>query len=427
MKAMKINPHLEAMKMLDEAIALSTRPASDFEFLRQAEREICVRLNFQRDDGRWTQALGYRVQHSSDLGPYKGGLRYHPEVEIEELRALAFWMSLKTAILGLPLGGGKGGIAVDPSLYSASELARLTRAFVEAIHLDIGPDRDIPAPDVNTNAQTMAVFADAYGKLNAAYEPAVVTGKPLAIGGSLGRHEATGLGVISALKSALATAGRSIEGCRIIVQGTGNVGAIAALEALRLGAMIVGVSNTTGSFYAPEGISPELLKLLLESAAAGASVQLAVLEGAGAKRLSTPEFLSQAADVLIPAALENQIDLDVADVLQADFVIEGANGPCTQEADRRLFERGVVVVPDVLANAGGVLVSYYEWVQNRQRDVWSRDLVLERMAAKLESAYQDLLEIQASYEKKGQKIRLREAAYLSAIHRIVEAHELRLG
>jgi len=348
--------------------------------LCEAEHHVTVPIEL--DNGDVAVFSGYRIQHNSARGPMKGGLRFHPSVDADDVRALASLMTWKTAVVNIPYGGAKGGVACDPATLSAGELERLTRKFTQRIGSEIGPQRDIPAPDVNTNAQVMAWIMDEYSRMHG-YSPAVVTGKPLELQGSAGREAATGRGVVHVVEQALADAGRSIDGATIAVQGFGNVGAHVALLAHRLGARIVAVSDASGGVRHPDGL--DVPRLFTEFAVPRRD--LAGYEDDGVRALSQEELLTEDVDVLVPAALGGVLDEQVAKDLRARMVVEAANGPTVPEADALLADRGIPVLPDILANAGGVTVSYFEWAQNIQSMRWTEDDVNRRLAQVMLDSY----------------------------------------
>ncbi|MDR2553621.1 MAG: Glu/Leu/Phe/Val dehydrogenase [Treponema sp.] len=337
---------------------------NDYEAVKYPERELKVAVPIKMDNGRIRIFEGYRVQHSSSRGPCKGGIRYHPEVDIDEVKALAAWMSLKCAVVDIPYGGAKGAVKVDPAELSRGELERLTRRFTAMILPLIGPEKDIPAPDINTNAEIMGWIMDTYSMFKGYSVPGVVTGKPLDIGGSLGRQEATGRGV--SIITAEALRYLHIEGKNIAIQGMGNVGSVTAKLLHEAGCRIIAVSDVSGGCYNKEGIDVEgILRHL-----ASRSKTLEGYSEPGMETISNEELLSLGCDVLIPCALQNQITAQNAGGVRARLIVEGANGPTTVEADSILAEKGIPVIPDILANAGGVVVSYFEWVQNIQNLMW---------------------------------------------------------
>ncbi len=384
--------------------------------IRTPFREMKVEVPLYRDDGSFTTFIGYRVQHNGARGPFKGGIRFSPHVGEQEVKALAETMTYKTALVDIPFGGGKGGVNVDPRDLTQRELEHVTRRYVSRIHLILGPNRDVPAPDMGTNAQTMAWIVDQYGRQHG-YSPAVVTGKPLELGGSPGRAQATGRGVmLIALAAARDHLGKAPADLRVAVQGFGNVGMNAALLLAEAGATVVAVSDHTGGFHNPGGLDvAELAAYVTRDDGDG------TLAGyPGAEPVGADDFMGVDCDVLIPAAIEGAIHKDNVASVQARLVVEGANLPVTPEADRQLDERGVLVVPDILANAGGVIVSYFEWSQNFQQYRWSEADVNERLERILLKAYHDV-----AAKMKALDASMREAAFALAIGRVVSAEELR--
>jgi glutamate dehydrogenase (NAD(P)+) len=407
--------HFEnALQYFTDAARIMDIPRGVEKLLVTPERQLKVEIAIELDNGAVEVFTGYRVQHNGARGPFKGGIRYHPLADDDEVNALASLMTWKTAVVGIPFGGGKGGVAVDPRRLSPGELQRLTRKFVDQIHFLIGPNLDIPAPDVNTNAQTMAWIADQYSKYHG-FEPGVVTGKPIEIYGSQGREEATGRGVALCTRWALADLGRPLEGATVALQGFGNVGSWAARILAEWGARLVAVGDHGGYLKNPEGLDVEAL-----GAHVAASPERSVQGFPGADESSAEELFALGVDVLIPAALGGVITLPVAETVRARVVVEGANGPTTPDAHRRLVERGVVVVPDILANAGGVTVSYFEWVQNTQRFYWERDEVNLRLEKTLRKAYDQVNGIGSRH-----KLDLRTAAFILAIREVGKATTLR--
>jgi glutamate dehydrogenase (NAD(P)+) len=375
-------------------------------------RELRVELAIRLDDGSLGNFIGYRVQHDDSRGPYKGGLRYHHEVDIDEVRSLASLMTWKTAVVDIPFGGAKGGIHVDPTKLSERELERLTRRFVDQIHDFIGPHTDIPAPDVNTNAKVMGWFFDQY-TLHHGFSPGVVTGKPVSLHGSLGRESATGRGCLFAVREALAADGKKLQGTRFAVQGFGNVGSWFARLAHAQGAKIVAVSDVKGGIQAGDGL--DVVKLVEHVKATGSVVGFP-----GSKPISNDELLRTECDVLVPAALGHVIDEKVAKDVKAAYVLEAANGPCTLEGNDVLDQRGVVCLPDIWANAGGVTVSYFEWVQNLQQHRWSEEKVNEELERVMVAAHK---EIRATMARLG--CSMRTATFALAIERVKAATDLR--
>ena len=379
-------------------------------------RELQVQVAVRRDNGDLDVLTGYRVQHNGARGPYKGGIRYHPSANLDEVRALASLMTWKTALTDVPFGGAKGGVQVDPSQLSPNERERLTRRYTDQIGHVIGPTRDIPAPDMNTNAQTMSWILDQYGRKHG-HTTQIVTGKPIALGGSLGREEATGRGVVIAMDEAVRDAGfTNPEQVTVAVQGYGNVGSWTARLATERGYRVVAVSDVRGGIHSPSGIPlEELDRHLLESGS--------VVDLAGAQTITNEELLELDVDVLVPAALGEVITDANADRIRARLVIEAANHPTTPLADAILAERGVTVVPDILANAGGVTVSYFEWVQNNQELRWDLADVNRRLETRMQRAYRTCRDFRAAHEADG--VSLREAAFALALERVVEAASLR--
>jgi glutamate dehydrogenase (NAD(P)+) len=380
--------------------------------MRTSYREVRVQLPIRLSDGRIHVFSGFRVQHNGARGPYKGGIRYHPEVDLDEVRALAALMSWKTAIAGVPYGGAKGGIDVPARDLSQEELEKLTRSFIDKINHVIGPTRDIPAPDVNTNAQVMAWMMDEYGKLHG-HTPACVTGKPIPLGGSYGREAATGRGLVYCYREAAPQLGLTPPETRVAVQGFGNVGSWAARILQHLGCRIVAVSDHTGSIHSTAGIDCEDLVRHI-----GESGDLANYEKA--ERTTAEEFLATECEVFVPAALGGMIHADNADLINARVVLEGANSPTTPTADEILADRDVLVVPDVLANAGGVVVSYFEWVQNLQHFRWDEREVNDKLGTIMRRAFREV-----SARAQQDDVSLRTAAYEVGIERVVEAARTR--
>jgi glutamate dehydrogenase (NAD(P)+) len=375
-------------------------------------REVQVQIPIRQTDDRIHVYSGYRVQHNAARGPYKGGIRYHPDVDLDEVRALAALMSWKTAIVGVPFGGAKGGVNCDPEELTAAELQRLTRSFIDRIDKVLGPTRDIPAPDVNTNAQVMAWMMDEYGKLHG-HTPAIVTGKPISLGGSYGREAATGRGVIMCLAEAAPSLGISVQGARLVIQGFGNVGSWAARIAHEQGAAIVGVSDAFGAIHNEAGLDVDALH---DYVAGGGHLP----DFEGGEAIAPDELLGIECDVFIPAALGGMLHADNAHLLKARAIIEGANSPTTPKADAIFHEQGILVVPDVLANAGGVVVSYFEWVQNLQHFRWDESEVNEKLGKMMRQAYG---EVAARATADG--VSMRVAGFEVGIERVLEAGRTR--
>jgi glutamate dehydrogenase (NAD(P)+) len=380
--------------------------------LMTPKREVTVQVAFERDNGNIQTVLGYRVQHDNARGPMKGGLRYHPAVDLDEVRALASLMTWKTAVVDLPYGGAKGGIGIDPRTLSKRELERITRAFVDQIHEIVGPDSDIPAPDMGTNHEVMAWFRNQWEKYHG-FNPAVITGKPVEEYGSRGREEATGRGVGTLAVKMLKRLNRKPEQTRTAIQGFGNVGSHAAKYLHESAFPIVAVSDVTGAYVNPKGLNiPELLSYSLKNQGLLAGYQ-------GAERIDPDELLGLDVELLIPAALGDVINAKNVDQIKAKLIIEGANGPIDPEADAKLTERKVLVLPDILANAGGVTVSYFEWAQNRQHYKWTLDRVRQELDRTLSEAFESVWQ-----ESVSKNVSLRTAAFMLAIQRVKRASEL---
>jgi glutamate dehydrogenase (NAD(P)+) len=384
-----------------------------WKILTNPKRQIIVSCPIQMDNGEIEVFTGYRVQYNITLGPAKGGIRYHPEVSLDEVTALAAWMTWKCAVAHVPFGGGKGGVVCDPTRMSRRELEALTRRYVAEIIDSIGPEKDVPAPDVNTNDQVMAWVMDTYSMHVGHTSTAVVTGKPIEMGGSLGRREATGRGVMIVTREAAKHLGLNIQGATVAVQGFGNVGSVSADLLSKLGARIVAVTDWKGGVHNPAGLD---ITQMIEYAK-----QHKTIEGfPGGDAIENDQLFSLDVDVLVPAALENQITAENASTIKAKIVAEGANGPTTPEAHRQLHERGVFVIPDILANAGGVTTSYFEWVQDRHGYFWEEHEVNQRLEAKMMEAFHDVLQTSIKY-----KTDLRTAAYIVAISRVATVTRMR--
>ncbi len=398
-----------ALAQFERAVAHMNLDPDLIAYLREPRRELIVHFPVYLDDGRMQMFTGYRVHHSTVRGPTKGGIRYHPDVNLDEVRALAMWMTWKNALMNLPYGGAKGGVAVDPSQLSRNELRRLTRRFASEISVLISPEGDIPAPDVGTNPQVMAWIMDTYSVARGHATPAVVTGKPLSIGGSEGRTEATGIGVMMTAMAMMKKLGMKPEDTRVAVQGFGNVGSVAAKKMWEQGCKVVAVSDVRGGIYNDQGLN---ISSLLEHVQKTGSV----VDFPEGDPISNRETLTAPCDVLIPAALEGQIDDQVAPDVQARIIAEGANGPCTLEGEQILLAKGVEFVPDILCNAGGVLVSYFEWVQSLQSFFWAEEEILSRLERLMLEAFE-----QVWGASRQQQIDMRTAAYTIAIQRVVDA------
>ena len=397
----------EAAKIADVTPYIST-------ILSQPKNEIIVNFPVKMDDGSIRLFKGYRIQHNNLLGPYKGGIRYHESVTLDDVKALAAMMTWKCALMNLPLGGGKGGIKFNPSQVSRDELQRITRRFIHALGSNIGPETDIPAPDVGTDAKTMAWAMDTYmntvGQLSKQAVKGVVTGKPVASGGTLGREKATGQGVVHCITEWAEEKDFNLGGSTLIVQGFGNVGSHAAVILSKLGVSTIAVGDHTGYMYNPEGFNPHKLQDWVKK-------NRSIAGYPGGKPISREEFFRIKADLFIPAALEAQIGADEARDIQVRLVAEGANGPCTPEGEKILLDRGIDIIPDVLANAGGVTVSYYEWVQNKRSESWTLEEVDSRLEKAMKKAYREVVEM-----SRQKKCSLRVAAYAVALLRIAAAY-----
>ena len=381
--------------------------------LSHCNRETIVNFPVEMDDGSVEMFAGFRVHHNSGPGPTKGGIRFHQDVTLEEVKALAMWMTWKCAVVGLPYGGAKGGVRVNPKLLSMDELQNLTRRYTTEISHLIGPNQDIPAPDVNTNPQIMAWLMDTYSMHEGYSVPGVVTGKPIMLGGSAGRNEATGRGCVFAIQDAAPEIGLDLEGASVVVQGFGNAGAVAARLLHDLGAKVVGVSDSTGGIYNPNGLD---IPAVQEHKA-----RIRTVVGFPDSDIVTnEELLELPCDILLPAALEEQITEGNADRITARLIAEAANGPTTPEADRILFDKGVFVLPDIYANAGGVTVSYFEWVQALQAFPWSEEQVNDRLQGIMTQAFQTVYEASKKYG-----VHMRTAALCVAIQRVADFTQLR--
>jgi glutamate dehydrogenase (NAD(P)+) len=411
--ASKPNPYQIAVEQFMQAADKLHLDEGMKQILAHPKRELTVHFPVRMDDGSYRVFTGYRVQHSLTRGPAKGGIRYHQDVTLDEVKALAMWMTWKCATVGIPYGGGKGGVIIDPKQHSISELERLTRRFAAEISPIIGPEIDIPAPDVNTNAQTMAWFMDTVSMLRGYPMPGLITGKPIAVEGSLGRNEATARGLQYVVREAVKKRGMSLEGARVVVQGYGNAGAIAARLLGEDGAKIIAVSDSRGGIHNTSGIDP--VSALRHKQEHGS------LSGfAGSDDVSNEELLEVECDILVPAALESVITVHNVDRIRTKMIAEAANGPTTPEADRALYERGIMVLPDILANAGGVTVSYFEWAQNIQGYYWAEDEVNQKLERVMKRSFQDVFETADN-----NTVDMRTGAYMLAISRVAEVTRLR--
>lgn len=411
------NPYDNMLEVLEKAAMMLNLEEKEYIALKYPERELKVSVPVEMDDGSIRVFEGYRVQHSSSRGPCKGGIRYHQDVNIDEVKALAAWMSLKCAIANIPYGGGKGGIKVDPSELSRNELKSLTRRFTAMILPLIGPERDIPAPDVGTNSEVMGWIMDTYSMFKGYTVPGVVTGKPIEVGGSLGRSEATGKGVSIITREILHRLGMPTSGAKVAIQGLGNVGGVTARLLYNEGYHVVAVSDVSGGIYCRAGLNiDEVFDFLTKNQ----GKLLKDYKADGVIHITNEELLICDVDVLIPAALENQITEKNAAQIKAKVIVEGANGPTSVEADSILERNGIVVVPDILANAGGVVVSYFEWVQNIQSLMWDKEEINRMLEKIMIRAFNETWDT-----VKTMNTTMRMGAYMVAIERITKAKKIR--
>ncbi len=411
----KYNPFDNFVAVMDKAAGVMGISEEDYLTFKYPERELKVALPVRMDDGSLKVFEGFRIQHSTLRGPAKGGVRYHQNVNVDEVRALSAWMTFKCAVAAIPYGGGKGGIVCRPREMSKGELERLTRTYIDKISAIISPNTDIPAPDVGTNAQTMDWMVDEYSKLKGESVYGIVTGKSIEIGGSKGRNEATGRGVCFVTLEMMKKYNMKPEDCKIVIQGMGNVGSISAKLLAEEGAKIIAVSDVSCAIYNENGLDIAGIYKYLDS---GKNL----LDGytGDCKRITNAELLELPCDILIPAALENQITAENADRIKAKIVIEAANGPTSVEADEILNKKGVKVLPDILSNSGGVIVSYFEWVQNLQNFYWEEDDVNAKLKRQIVGAFNDVFDAREKYD-----CTFRIAAYIVALNRLVTAKKLR--
>ncbi len=409
-----MSTHVDVLAMAREQLAVAANYLELDEGLHQVlsrpMRQLIVNFPVVLDNGEVMVFEGYRVQHNSSRGPTKGGIRYHPDVDVSETTALAMWMTWKCAVVNIPYGGAKGSVKVDTKLFSRREIEKLTRRYVTEINMILGERSDIPAPDIGTNAQVMAWIMDTFSMQKGYTVPGVVTGKPVDLGGSLGRVEATGRGVIVAAEEACKSLGINFQGARVVVQGFGNVGSTAAKIAAENGAIVVGISDALGGIYNPNGLPVEELINRYSGREGG------IREFKDAQAVTNSELLELDCDILIPAAIAAQITVENADKIKAKLIVEGANGPSTPEADHILSDKGILVVPDILANAGGVIVSYFEWVQDLQNFFWEEDQVNERLTKIMRYSY-----AQVDYAMKQHKTDMRTAALIIGVKRVADA------
>lgn len=416
MAAKIYDPYENVVETMTKAMEIGHISKAMFEIIKNPQRETKVYLPVEMDDGTVKVFEGYRVQHSNIRGPFKGGIRYHQDCTLSEVKALATWMSLKCAVANIPYGGAKGGIKVDPRTLSQRELRNLTRRYTFAIAPIIGADTDIPAPDVNTNAQTMAWVLDTYSQLKGKPCPGVVTGKPVELGGSRGRNSATGRGVVISTKLLLAAEGKELEGTTVAIQGMGNVGSNAARIFYHRNVKVIAVSDVSGGLYCPDGLNIDKISDYLEKP----NSLLCDYQEEGVSHISNTEVLTCKCDVLVPAALENQIHEDIAPKLQCSYIVEAANGPTTDGADEILEKRGITLIPDIFANSGGVIVSYFEWVQNIQELTWEREQVNDMLEKLMTKSFEDLRAVVEEC-----KCTYRMAAYIVALRKLIYAEEIK--
>lgn len=409
-----ISPLAVAQRQLDLAAEKLNLDPNVHAILREPARVLEVNFPVRMDDGSIKVFKGFRAQHNNAIGPAKGGIRFHPQVTLEEVKALSMWMTFKCGVLGLPYGGGKGGVVVDPRTLSRGELERLSRAYIGAISPLIGPDQDIPAPDVNTNPQIMAWMMDEFSKYKGGVTyPGVVTGKPIIAGGSLGRGEATGRGCVIIIRETAKRLGINLKGATAVVQGFGNVGSATAHFLAKEGVKIIAIMEIDGGIYNKDGIDPDELLAYREKNGT-------ITTYPGCRPIDNEELLTLECDILVPAALENQITLENAKRINAKVIAEAANGPTTPEADEVLAKKGIFLTPDILTNAGGVTVSYFEWVQNFMNYYWTANEVNSRLEQKMVEAFACIYQMSQDY-----KVGMRMAAYMFSIARLAEVIKVR--
>jgi glutamate dehydrogenase len=410
--AENLNLFTSTQDVIKEALEKLGYNEEMYELLKEPLRMLTVRIPVRMDDGTVKVFTGYRSQHNDAVGPTKGGVRFHPEVDEEEVKALSMWMSLKCGIVDLPYGGGKGGIVCDPRTMSMAELERLSRGYVRAISQIVGPTKDIPAPDVYTNSQIMAWMVDEYSRLREYDSPGFITGKPLVLGGSQGREKATAQGVTICIEEAAKRKGIDIKGARVVIQGFGNAGSFLAKFMHDAGAKVIGISDAYGALYDPNGLDIDYLLDRRDS--------FGTVTTLFENTITNKELLELDCDILVPAAVSNQITAENARNIKASIVVEAANGPTTLEATRILSERGILLVPDVLASAGGVTVSYFEWVQNNQGYYWTEEEVNEKLRKKLVEAFDNVYQT-----AQNRRVNMRLAAYMVGVRKMAEASKFR--
>ncbi len=407
-----LNLFTSTQEVIQEALNKLGYDEAMYELLKEPLRMLQVRIPVKMDDGTTKVFTGYRAQHNDAVGPTKGGVRFHPAVSEEEVKALSMWMTLKCGIVDLPYGGGKGGVICDPRQMSMDEIERLSRGYVRAVSQIVGPTKDIPAPDVFTNAQIMAWMMDEYSRMDEFNSPGFITGKPLVLGGSQGRDRATAQGVTIVIQEAAKKRGIDIKGARVVIQGFGNAGSFLAKFMHDLGAKVIGISDAYGALHDPKGLDIDYLLDRRDS--------FGTVTTLFENTISNKELLELDCDILVPAAIENQITADNAHNVKASIVVEAANGPTTAEATRILTDRGILLVPDVLASAGGVTVSYFEWVQNNQGYYWTEEEVEERLYKKMVDAFENVYTTATT-----RNINMRLAAYMVGVRRTAEASRFR--
>lgn len=404
-----LNPFETAQHQIENAVTRLNLPRAVYELLREPTRILTCSIPVKMDDGSYRSFIGYRAQHTDVVGPTKGGVRFHPMVTVDEVKALSIWMTFKCALLGLPYGGAKGGVVCDPQELSIREIEQLSRGYIRAVASIIGPERDIPAPDVNTNSRLMGFMLDEFDRLRGQNTPGLITGKPIILGGSQGRGDATGRGCAVVVREAARHMGLSLQGAKVAIQGFGNVGSHAARILEEMGCKVVGVVDVRGGIYREEGLDVKKLMAWVDD-------QKSVVGFPGTTPLAPDALFALPVDILIPAALENQITAKIARTVQAKIVAEAGNGPTTPEGSAVLYERGITVVPDLLASAGGVTVSYFEWVQNLMNYYWPESEVHEKLERMMVASYNEM----AAMEKK-HGVNSRLAAFMVGIQRLSDA------
>ncbi len=408
-----VNPYQTVQTQIETAAAILGLERDIVEILKRPKRVLCVNFSVKMDDGSVRVFEGFRSQHNDAIGPTKGGIRFHPDVNMDEVKALSMWMTFKCGVVNLPYGGGKGGVICDPHTLSKGELERVSRGFMEAIADIVGPEKDIPAPDVYTTPQIMGWMMDTFSRIKGSFSPGVITGKPLIVGGSKGRNEATARGCVFTIAEALKDAGKQLQNATVAIQGFGNAGRIAATLLAAQGCKIVAVSDSKGALYNPQGLDLAQVTQLKDTTG--------IMNYDARYHLQNPQdILELDVDILIPAALENVITRKNADKIKARIVAEAANGPTTPEADKVLFQKGILVIPDILANAGGVTVSYFEWVQNLMNYYWSEEEVNQKLRDVMVHSYRAVHDLAAEY-----KTDFRTAAYMISLKRVTEAMKAR--